>query len=299
MLVLAVGGMVGVLWFASTITGADPEPPSETRIEMPTPVSIVPVAQPANLAFIETDVADEMVRAVVGELSSHPVLASWLVTDRIAHRFVAAVDAMAGGYSPREDLDILRPHQHFFVRDDDVLGLVIAEGSFRRYDVVTNAFASIDMTGAVELYRELEPLFEQIHQQISWGQDGFEERLREAVDHVLDVNVPEGQLEVERRVLTYAFADPDLEDLSRAQRHLLRMGPANARTVQAKLEQLRAAFGWPEAAAEDSQRPISASMESDPDPEPALIAHLESSIESVPEINSTRDREEAWAVTSE
>ena len=60
--------------------------------------------------------------------------------------------------------------------------------------------------------------------------------------------MPAGQLEVEQRAIIYAFAEDSLENLSHAQRQLLRMGPENARRVQNKLHQLRSALGWPEPA---------------------------------------------------
>ena len=47
---------------------------------------------------------------------------------------------------------------------------------------------------------------------------------------------------VKRRVSTYRFADPALEALGPVEKHLLRLGPANARAVQAKLRLLRASL---------------------------------------------------------
>jgi hypothetical protein len=43
-------------------------------------------------------------------------------------------------------------------------------------------------------------------------------------------------------VVTYAWADEELELLTGAQRHLLRMGPDNVSLIQGKLEELRAAL---------------------------------------------------------
>jgi hypothetical protein len=43
----------------------------------------------------------------------------------------------------------------------------------------------------------------------------------------------------------WAFADPELEALSAAEKHLLRMGPENARQVQEKLSELAELLGYP------------------------------------------------------
>ena len=57
--------------------------------------------------------------------------------------------------------------------------------------------------------------------------------------------VLDGPTEVHQLVLTYSWADEELEGLSGAQRHFLRMGPENVSRVQEKLGQLRAALAAP------------------------------------------------------
>jgi hypothetical protein len=42
--------------------------------------------------------------------------------------------------------------------------------------------------------------------------------------------------------VTYEFADPEIEELSAAQRQLLRFGPDNVTTIQQKLSEIRAAL---------------------------------------------------------
>jgi hypothetical protein len=44
-------------------------------------------------------------------------------------------------------------------------------------------------------------------------------------------------------VLVYEFADADMEARTPAEKHVLRLGPTNARRVQAKLRELAAALG--------------------------------------------------------
>ena len=43
--------------------------------------------------------------------------------------------------------------------------------------------------------------------------------------------------------VTFQFADPELEALSPAQKHLLRMGPRNMRLVQHKMREFARAAG--------------------------------------------------------
>jgi hypothetical protein len=247
-LTIVVGGIAAVLWFASTITGT---PPERARVEVRPVVRSTPAVVPARAEVSPAPQrsagdSDQLVRSIVARLSAHPAVASLLVGDGFVRRFVAAVEAIAGGYSPRDELEFLRPNRPFIVREDEVAGLVIAAGSYRRFDLATDVFTSLDTPGMVELYRQLKPQIDQVHRELAWTDVDFDDLFREAIDHLLQVEVPSGALPVERRTISYAFADDCLERLSDAQRQLLRMGPRNARRVQAKLRELRVEFGWPE-----------------------------------------------------
>jgi hypothetical protein len=206
--------------------------------------SLTPASQ-----IVESGLADEgddgLIRSAVARLSSHPEFTSYLVNDRLLRRFVLSVDAIAGGYSPSNELEFLRPLKPFYVSEDEGR-LVVASGTYRRYNVVSDVFTSIDANGAVEIYREFRPRLEAIYREVGWANDDFDTRLREAVDHLLEVNAPTGQIEVEQRAIVYAYAEDRFENLTEAQKHLLRMGSRNAAAIQAKLSVLRSLMGWPE-----------------------------------------------------
>jgi hypothetical protein len=265
---VTIGGVVGILWFASSITPPEPEvvtvEVSPTRI--PTVSPPPPAPRPVAVTAVVTDSTDDLFRSLVAGLSSHPKLTAWLVTDGIVRRFVAAAESVAGGYSPRDELDFMRPTHPFLVRSDQAGTLVISSGSFRRYDLAADVVESIDSEGAVRLFRELEPLLDEAHHGISWGESNFEHSLRRAFTHLLDVPIPSGQLAVERRMLTYAYTNPAFEGLSHAQRQLLRMGPENAQKVQAKLRELADAFGWIEGPSDLDGPVVPAELEISDDP---------------------------------
>jgi len=273
-LTVVVSGIAGILWFASNITGEAPDPPlaEVTQISVPTPAPTPSPLRPAGNPLPMIPDADELLRSLATDLSAHPKLAAWLLNDRLVRRFVASVIAIAGGYSPRDELDFLQPIRPFIVLDDESSGLVIAPGSYQRYDTAAEVFTSLDTRGLIQLFHELKPAIDRAHSDLSWGDVDFEGRLREAVDHLLDVSVPSGQLAVERRVLTYSFADDRLEHLSDAQRQLLRMGPHNARRVQAKLHELWTAFGWTEPPTSAIAAPAVTGATEAPPPELPLVA---------------------------
>lgn len=192
----------------------------------------------------QVDDVDDLVRSAVGALSSNSHLMTWLVSDRLAVRFVSAVEAVADGYSPRDELSFARPAMPFYVTHDGGQA-VVTSATFRRYDAAAEAFASLDTAGVAAAYRRLLPRLEAIHDDLPYARGSFHDRVLEAIDQLMETPVPDGPYAVVRGVRGWAFADPELEGLSGAQRHLLRMGPRNARAVQATLATVRDAIEPP------------------------------------------------------
>ncbi len=81
---------------------------------------------------------------------------------------------------------------------------------------------------------------------MGYPEEDFDKTLDEAIVELLKVPVVKGEILLESKVISYAMADPKLEDLSEAQKHLLRMGPENVRKIQAKLREIGLALGIPE-----------------------------------------------------
>lgn len=234
------------LVFAGGITGTIEDRPT---IEVVPVASVQTPAEPSDVvpaAFEEPAplTGDDFVRIVAGRISAHPEWASWLVTDGLVERFVASVEAVADGYSPSDELGFVATEHPFLVRQDEER-LVIAAGTYRRYNLAVEVLGSIDAETAVAILRQLEPAIREARRDVAWHRGSFDDRLCQAIDHLLEVEIPRGAIEVERRTRTYAFADDEFERMSDAQRHLLRMGRQNALAVQSKLREIREVFGWP------------------------------------------------------
>ena len=244
--VIVAAAIAGLTWLGTGITVDAPRRPAVVvqSLAPPTPAaSPAPTTAGGNLVQREGG-EDDAVRRAVAHLSAHPRFAALLVNDRLLARFVTAVEAVAGGYSPRDQVESLRPQRPFLVREFEGR-LVTAAGSHHRYDLAAEIVDSIDVAGAVELYRRFEPRLEEIYRDVGWAGGGFDARLCEAIDHLLEVEGFSGPFELEQRAIVYAYADDELERLSDAQKQLLRTGPANSRRILAKLRELRTAFGWP------------------------------------------------------
>jgi hypothetical protein len=61
---------------------------------------------------------------------------------------------------------------------------------------------------------------------------------------LLKVPVVKQDIQLEKKVVTYTMVDSDLESLSLAQKHLLRMGPDNIRVIQSKLREMAKLLGF-------------------------------------------------------
>lgn len=241
LVLIAVGAAV---WFFLL---PDRTPPEEAPVEpmvvepAPTPTPTTQERLSERLKGVSLATSDEAVRELVAALSSRPELVEWLANEDLVRRFVAATHNVANGKSPRAHLGFLAPEGGFAVLERPE-GLTVRASTWQRYDTVAAVVDGIDVPGARELFVELEPLVDEAHREIAPPGSEFRDVLRRAIDHLLATPVPTTPVYVEQKVLTYVFADPTLENLSEAQRHLVRMGPDNQRVVQAKLAALREAL---------------------------------------------------------
>lgn len=219
--------------------GAAPVPPqtAEPGVE-PAPAPAAPPGEPVPAV----DASDAWLRERAAGLSSDPLFATWLTQEGLAARFVGAIDAVADETSPRALLGFLRPSEPFRAVERDGQ-LLIDPQSFARYDAVAGVVASLDTVACVRLYRRAKPLLDEAWRALGHTDVAFETRLADAVRQLRAVPVPTGQEALVRPVVLYEYRDPELEALSPAQKHLLRMGPANVRRIQGKLEELQRALG--------------------------------------------------------
>jgi hypothetical protein len=214
-----------------------PVPPAEEPIELP------PLAE-----------SDPLLREQLASLSRAPALAGWLAQSELAQRFVASVDNVAEGRSPRAHVAFLRPAEPFTAQGGDAAPRV-DPASYARYDAIADVVASLDVAAAAAAYRHLAPLFQEAYESLGYPGRSFHERALAAIDVLLAAPVLEESPPLVRHIGRYRWADPELERAPDAVKQLLRMGPRNVARVQARLRELRAALG-PAPGAWDEGAPI-------------------------------------------
>lgn len=244
---LCAGGLVA--WRVSQ------QPRVEPVADTPPPAPDAGVAAAPSVDPAEGD-------KLIGDL----VPPSWLTGGDGVRRAAAAVNAVAEGESPRAVLLVLDPGGTFIVDEQKPPSgpkpkkankkkpvpiapsrFFISEKNDARYDEVTRLFTSIDAAAAGRLYGKLRPYLDAAFREIARPGTTFDSAFVAAVDRLAAVPIADGPREVvPMEVGTgYAWADPKLEALGPAEKHLLRMGPKNARAVVKQLQAFRAAMNAP------------------------------------------------------
>lgn len=228
---------IGAFLFYQSRQAPPPAPP----VAEPAPAPQAPAAPPAP-PLPPLEQSDALAREkLAAAMPGAPK--EWLEADSPLRRFTAAVHILAEGKSPRDALRFMRPTGRFKVLKKG--GRLYADpASYARYDAAAGALASLDARAAAKAVRDLKPLLQQACGELDDRCDVQAELLK-ALQPLVDAPVPEKPPVLRAKVVSYAYADPALEDLTPAQKHLLRMGPDNQRKVQAKLRELADALRAP------------------------------------------------------
>ena len=221
------------------------EPPkSETPAPAPKP-SPEPAKEPLPAVRPSLADSDDWVRKKGGELSAEPGWAQWLANKNLIRRLTAAVVNISEGKSPRKHLGFLGPQKPFSAVKKEGR-LYLDPQTYDRYNLIAEIFSRLDAVKTVGLFKELYPLFQDAYRELGYPQGEFQAVLVHAIKELLLTPVVEGDIHLKEAVLSYWMADDTLEDLSEAQKHLVRMGPQNTRKVQKKLREVALLLGTSE-----------------------------------------------------
>lgn len=251
LLIIAAGVLVFALvavWYYLR-SGADLDR-ADTGTEealAPQPSGAQPLEEPGgDTALPPLDESDPLVRDLVRALSQHPQVVAWLTTDQLIRNFTVAVMNVSGGETPAGHLHTIAPGGRFQTRQQGGT-TYIDPRSYSRFDGHANAVSELDAGGTARLYTTLKPRIDEAYRELAGPNADFDRALERAIVELLKTPVVEGEVAVEPRTVGYAYADPALESLSRAQQQLLRMGPGNVRLVQEKLREIARQLGIDES----------------------------------------------------
>jgi Protein of unknown function (DUF3014) len=183
--------------------------------------------------------SDQLVQdSLAGVLGRDPV-ARFLVPQNIVRHMVVTADNL-----PRRKLAVelrpLRPTpgQTVIATQGDLVTL--GEANFARYTPLTRVAQSVDVKALAVVYQRLYPLFQQAYEDLGYPDRYFNDRLVEVIDNLLEAPEVPAPIPLVQPKVFYEYADASLEARSAGQKLLIRMGPANARIIKAKLKEFRA-----------------------------------------------------------
>lgn len=238
-LALAVAGVIAFFWFhrRGTPPPSAPDAPQTASDGRPAPAPPPGATAPADPA---------QVKALLETASQDPEYRRWLSAGGDLIRLWAVLtDNLAEGVSPRKQLPFLAPEQPFTVTEQGGRQ-VIAAASYARYDRFAAAVASIDAKALAAAYRGLRPAVESAYRLLGYPEAVLDRVTARALHRLEAAPRPEGPVAVIPHAEAgagWAYAEPGLERLGPVEKHLVRMGPANAARVQAKAREIREALG--------------------------------------------------------
>jgi hypothetical protein len=231
--VIMLGGLGWLVWQQRRVAGPV-TPAASVAAPAPETVAAPPVALPP------LDQMDGFLRSLFAGLSSQPTLLAWLATDDLVGSIATAIDRLANGRTPARDLAPLRPGAGFTVVTRRGVPYV-DPSSYARYNGIVEAVATVDPARLATIYTTIEPRLAEAYAR--QGHTGsLREALQRAIATVLATPDPPAEVALVGGVGGYSYADPQLEALPSAQKHLLRMGPANVQRVKEAVRQFAAAL---------------------------------------------------------
>jgi hypothetical protein len=214
---------------------------SETPAPAPKP-SLEPAKEPLPAARPSLAESDDWVRQKGQALSSEPGWTQWLANKNLIRRLTAAVVNISEGKSPRKHLSFLGPQKPFSALKKEG-SLYLDPQTYDRYNLIAEIVSRMDTVKTVGVFKEFNPLFQDAYRELGYPQGEFQAVLIHAIKELLLAPVVEGDIRIKEAVLSYWVVDDKIEDLSEAQKHLLRMGPQNTRKIQKKLREMALLLG--------------------------------------------------------
>ena len=234
------------LWYKFLFHPPAPAPAAAAVSTAPAPAAAAPaVSHPVAApnggpeALPALNDSDSLVQESLVQVLGRPTIETLLVPQNIVRHIVVTVDNL-----PRHKVAVeLRPvkptgGQSVVSTQGDLT--VLSEANFDRYATFVRAVQAADVKSLAALYQRLYPLFQQAYEDLGYPGKYFNDRLVEVIDHLLETPEIAAPIPLEQPRVFYTYADPSLEARSAGQKLLIRMGPANARIVKAKLRELRA-----------------------------------------------------------
>ena len=213
-----------------------PQQATEPAVHNPVPANPGGESKPLP----ELNASDPDVRAALSGLFGSKAIEQFLVPEHIVRHIVATVDNL-----PRKKVAVelrpVKPTPGTTVTAAQADSVVLGAGNYERYAPFIKIVQATDPKALSTVYFQLYPLFQQAYENLGYPGQYFNDRLIEVIDDLLQAPEVQGPIALRQPRVFFEYADPKLEGRSAGQKLLIRMGPANAAIIKAKLRELRQA----------------------------------------------------------
>lgn len=220
-----------------TVIPPESEPtiiPDQTVQETTTePVEIEP-----EIVLPTLNESDNWIREKLPTITWRNELLKLIVDDDMVRRFVVFTDNFAKGTIAYQHSILVKPTGKFSAQEDEIDGQHVLkwdENVTKRFSLYVDLLRTIDSDLLVQWYVELKPLIDQAYGELGYPDEEFTEVLHTAITRVLDMEIPKEQIELVRPSVMYKFKDQDIEQLSDADKLLLRIGKDNLLVIKSVL----------------------------------------------------------------
>jgi len=189
--------------------------------------------------------SDNRIKEILIEVFGDNLVSQFFTQTGIIHRFVATIDTL-----PRKKLAhkfrIIPPTPgNFLVQKDSSDKITVDPENFTRYSTYMQLYNMVETEQFVKWYTHFYPLIQEAYDALGYKDRYFNDRFIFVLDHLLETPEVIGTIQLVQPKVFYEYADPALERLSAGQKILLRIGPANAAIVKAKLAEIRTELAAP------------------------------------------------------
>ena len=202
----------------------------------------VVIEKKATIVLPKLDESDLWIEDKLPELTWRNELLSLLITEDIIRRFVVFTDNFSQGLLAYEHSGFIQPTVKFAVDEQSPSTELDGEQKVfkwdketsKRFDVYVDLLRSVDSTTLVHWYVDMKPLIDEAYKELGY-EDDFTYTLQQAIDRVLDMEIPKSSMDVNRSSVMYKYQDPALEALDDSDKLLLRIGKENLLIIKSVL----------------------------------------------------------------
>jgi hypothetical protein len=185
------------------------------------------------------DESDVWIQQKISDLTWRNELISLIITEDMIRRFVVFTDNFSQGLLAYEHSPFIKPNKRMSLDEtktvvDNKAVWAWDNQTSKRFDVYVDLLRSVNSTILVNSYFESKPLIDEAYRELGYEGD-FTEILQDAINRVLDMEIPNAPMNLTRTSVMYKFNNPELEALADSDKFLLRIGKENLLIIKSLL----------------------------------------------------------------